>query len=427
MEELHAFCGCIGTYRQTAGACTGPLRELSPDRSDAGQAGAAVIPTMRFAQSPAKTWEQTLAEMLLDACVSGNPTAGCMVVEQGTPQPCAQPASMLHVAATSNSPEVVRLLCAAHVSTAVQDANGRTPLAVALQHGHQQCAITLMLEGAPGVFDTLQDSLSKWREALLALLGACPNTPPESYVQVGQRLLAMQSETEEIRRVLFRSIMHRDIGGIRLLLQARIDPNHQDPKSQRSALEVAEAMLESDLAATLRSFGAIEHRNPHFEEWAFQVAAACGDHRCVTHWASHAALDWRDPLTGFITALMYAAAEGHRDIVWTLLDSRACAALYDAQGCTAADLARRRGHSALADALEVISQSHFEELVLDFTRTEGSERAVHAVEEYRRPPVGGTGQNKTALTACRKPAMKWKEETQAHQTHLHQPVEEPST
>lgn len=48
---------------------------------------------------------------------------------------------------------------------------------------------------------------------------------------------------------------------------------------------------------------------------------------------------------------MYAAAEGRADVVAALLAKGADASLKDAQGYTALDMAKARGHAAVADLL----------------------------------------------------------------------------
>eukprot|EP00927_Polykrikos_kofoidii_P056677 TRINITY_DN50762_c0_g1_i1.p1 TRINITY_DN50762_c0_g1~~TRINITY_DN50762_c0_g1_i1.p1 ORF type:complete len:665 (-),score=107.16 TRINITY_DN50762_c0_g1_i1:109-2103(-) len=173
----------------------------------------------------------------------------------------------------------------------------------------------------------------------------------------------------ELRRALFVCVTRGWNGAAVALLRGckGLDPNRLDPKSRRTALELAEALYlpetepdTPEVCHLLRIHGATGQRNPHLAEWAVLLAAAQNNVRGLTYWLRKAKdVDWREPpppanLQGGLraTALMIAATEGHTEAVLVLLQHGAQAALYDAGGRTAGQLARQRGYDKLADLLD---------------------------------------------------------------------------
>ncbi|CAK0827317.1 unnamed protein product, partial [Prorocentrum cordatum] len=166
----------------------------------------------------------------------------------------------------------------------------------------------------------------------------------------------------ELRRALFRGAASHWLGGVAALLQAQAGLGGlRDPRSHRTALELARALLDHEMVRVMEACGATQASNPDFQEWATVVAAARGDKRAVALWAPAARPDWREPPPGVRwTALMAAAAQGHAGISRSLLEGRACAARRDAQGRTPGDLARGGGHALLASTLDKLAAAHVE-------------------------------------------------------------------
>eukprot|EP00435_Cladocopium_sp_Y103_P061068 s1118_g22.t1 len=141
------------------------------------------------------------------------------------------------------------------------------------------------------------------------------------------------------------------------LALAKADLNRLDPKSNRTAMELSEALLHHPVTDVLRHHGASSRRNPNFPQWALCLAAASGNVQGTLKWIEHGEVDWRDaPPSHRATALLYAAAAGHSDISMALLKAQACPALVDAKQRSAADLAREAGASRLAQQLESYAQ-----------------------------------------------------------------------
>jgi hypothetical protein len=120
-------------------------------------------------------------------------------------------------------------------------------------------------------------------------------------------------------------------------------------------------MLNSNIATLLRNFGADNYRRQDHDSWALCLAAARGDWTAAVEWGRTAELDWREnPPSDRLTALQYAAVEGHSDIARLLVKAGHSVDLLDNRALSASQLARLRGHHALADYLqELETESHW--------------------------------------------------------------------
>lgn len=322
-------------------------------------------------------WRAKLGRDLLSAAEEGNAAVVKVCLEQkADPSVISLDSgrSPLHGAAASGNLEVMRDLIHASVRARVDlslaDNSKRTALDEALDvpqrlHMPADLAVPLLATAkeAPEIVTELQTSLPKWRQALLTVLSCCTTPLPlvheaalasvlEAWCFTGARG-GPPSKVQELRRALFTSVANNNRSAVEALAIARADLNRLDPRSRRTALELSEALLHHGVTDVLRQYGAKTERNPHFEEWALCLAAANGSVQGTTRWLGHGEVDWRDPPPSMrSTALMYAAAGGHSDVVMSLLEAQACPALVDQKQRAPFEMAREVGAEALARYLQ---------------------------------------------------------------------------
>lgn len=353
-------------------------------------------------------WSESITRSLLKAAVNGDVSLARAALEQRADACAVAPAdgsSILHLAAASGNPQLVRLLLDCSAKSECADLGGRTALDRALAVGHAAVVVVLLLDLEQAEFDSAVEQPETWRESLLCVVSSCTEPPQREFVRLVSRLFTQRDHQEsieqsvgvlgiffgaialggdspepflaqEIRRALFRGVTRGWIGGVHSLLLARASPDRLDPASKRSALELADATFEQAVAQVLRSCGASVRRNPGFEEWALCLAAARGDRRAVGHWIGQAEPNWRQaPPSDRLTALMYAAEQGNTAICQTLIHARAHVALRDANGENAASLARQRGHHGLAANLDQLATAEVDARAIALESWRGPEAA----------------------------------------------------
>jgi len=186
----------------------------------------------------------------------------------------------------------------------------------------------------------------------------------------------------------FRSVQLDDAGTVRKMLAA-VNPNQVNPVGgepalvqalREGAMHVVAVLLDQpgiDLEApamngnTALMMAAYQHNGPAVTMllargakvtqpgWtALHYAAAAGDDPIAHQLLEHgAAIDAPSPpASGKFTPLMMAAREGHDRTVQLLLRAGANAALTNGEGLTAAQVAARAGHQAIADVIKARAQ-----------------------------------------------------------------------
>lgn len=219
--------------------------------------------------------------------------------------------------------------------------------------------------------------------ALLALmLAACLGMASTAAPAQGQA-----PDAAQVAR-FFRSVQLGDAGTVRKMLAA-VNPNQVNPVGgepalvqalREGAMQVVAVLLDQpgiDLEApamngnTALMMAAYQHNGPAVTMllargakvtqpgWtALHYAAAAGDDPIARQLLEHgAAIDAPSPpASGKFTPLMMAAREGHDRTVQLLLRAGANAALTNGEGLTAAQIAARAGHQAIADVIAARAQ-----------------------------------------------------------------------
>ncbi|CAL1164828.1 unnamed protein product [Cladocopium goreaui] len=214
----------------------------------------------------------------------------------------------LHLAARIGDCEVMNEILHACIRSKVdltsEDASQRTPLDEALEVGQRShlpadVIVPLLAAGkeAREIVSELQGSLEKWRQALRIMLECC--SFPVSMAQEDAMQVLMESwsftgerggppsKVQELRIALFTCVVKNNVAGVEALALAKADLNRLDPKSNRTAMELSEALLHHPVTDVLRHHGASSRRNPNFPQWALCLAAASGNVQGTLKWIEH--------------------------------------------------------------------------------------------------------------------------------------------
>lgn len=170
-------------------------------------------------------------------------------------------------------------------------------------------------------------------------------------------------------RPLHLAISNGDVGLVRLLLAAHADPNSTDATGETCLMMAAETGIVDVVRALLDRGAVVDRRDPEYQQTALMFASRAGQAAVARLLIQHGAqLDaqtrtgkvppfrtpasnsgskgagivrggWpergeRDPIPGAKTPLLYAAREGHLEIVQLLLASGAVLEKSDADGVT---------------------------------------------------------------------------------------------
>jgi len=340
---------------------------LGINADEVKRAGGVGIGAGAVGRTIAAKWETRLIYSLFAAAARGDVSLVSAALEQKA-DPCSKHVesgtTALHTAAAAgSSPEVLNLLALAGADIDAVDKSGNTPLQSAMNAGKARSAVELLHLGADA------SKLPSKRDATYAFLASCPKKPTRDHVRLLKKLWAAPMQTRQqkerqenqMRKAVFVCVTSGWVGGMATILEGGANPSSCDKKSRRTALELADAMLNYEMANLLLAYGAVDRDRPDHKDWALCLAAARGDWLAAVHWAHNATLDWREPPPGDrLTAMHYAAAEGHGDIVRLLVKAGHSVELLDKRGKSAADLAAERGHAALTGYLEKLEKNAIE-------------------------------------------------------------------
>jgi ankyrin repeat protein len=274
-----------------------------------------------------------------------------------------------------------RALLAMSLSVLALSAAARSPaddLTAAAAAGDGARVRTLLAQGADpntkGLDGTAPLAWTVWRQ---------DEATAKALIEAGARV---DEATRLGLRPLHLAIQNEDIGAVRLLLDAGADANSADPAGE-SCLMMAARLGRLDIIEALLARGArVADRDPGYGQTALMVAARHGHAPVVALLlAKGAEVDvrtragktpafrtpasnagskgagivrggWpergeRDPVPGAKSALLYAAREGHVDVLAQLLDAGAAIELADADGVTPLLMAVLNGQFAAARVL----------------------------------------------------------------------------
>merc|ERR1719453_1539347 len=229
----------------------------------------------------------------------------------------------------------------------------------------------MMLDADP---NKLQKPESR-SNALNIFLKHCPREPSQDHINLTEKLLALAAGgtapsrggaadffggkpagppkdalKTQMRISVILCVANSWAGGLLALLESGASPNAVDHKTKRSALELADALMDFPVANLLRGYGADLMTKDDHANWALCLAAVRGDWDAAVEWGRTAPLDDRErPPWDLQTPLMYSAIEGHSDIVHLLIEAGHSPDLLNQRGYSAAALARLRGHRSIAE------------------------------------------------------------------------------
>lgn len=275
----------------------------------------------------------------------------------------------LILACNSGSLGTVQQLCREGADLTAKDAQGISAVRTSLI-ARRPLIAAYLIEHSKG---TVVANQQEWSDTLQLLVCQCPTPPQKQPAAWGhadssvwersfyectllmKRLLefpvvhSSEKRREATRQGLWQSIYQGHQGAVSVLLTAKVDPNVTDKDDGRTALDLADALCEQDVADDLVRCGAYSGPEENLAEWALCLAAARGDNKAARRWLADVKNpNWRHKtMQEDFTPLMYASAEGSLEIVDLLLDLRANAAMADRNGKTPMRLARERGHRNL--------------------------------------------------------------------------------
>jgi hypothetical protein len=151
-------------------------------------------------------------------------------------------------------------------------------------------------------------------------------------------------------KALFQNAYDGKLAEVQALVAKGASVNYAD-QEQRTALILAASNGHSAVVEFLYGKGADINAQDHGGMTALMYASRRSFNETATFLLNNGAdINVRSSKKG-ITALMLASGWGNAELVQLLLDKGANAAIRDIFGATAADIARKRGHSAIVDML----------------------------------------------------------------------------
>jgi ankyrin repeat protein len=255
--------------------------------------------------------------------------------------------SVLHRAAEKGHLEIMRALVRAKAKLN-QKANGSTPLLVAIQNGHAECALELIQAGADlsviGLSrrDALMNAAATGQaEVVRALLktGANPNTKDKE----GKTALMLANEKEQVAVIellrgsggdesgyrvqeYIRAAMKGDVKSVREFLETGVDVNAAYSNGAK-ALISAVRNGHTEVVALLLEWGAKASTTSAAKAWGTEfhadalALAAEGGHLDIVRLLIKARADVKKSRMFGVSALNAAAMGGHAEVIRELLSA----------------------------------------------------------------------------------------------------------
>lgn len=311
--------------------------------------------------------------------------------------------TLAHYSATSNEPEVIRLLCEKGVDLDSRDFRGLTPLHYASSYGHG-AAVTMLLknnatadlrdsEGATPLTLAVRNN----RKEVVSILvhnGASVNYKPSSVLQplaiaafngFDDCLTTLLDNNARINDVdtkgntaLLWAVSGGQITSVRILVARKAELDLRNAYGL-TALLYSASNGRSDIAHILTEAGAAVDARASDGKTSLIRAVECENLDCVKVLLKHNAnVDAR--CNRKLTALHYAVNQGNVEMV-RLLDNSSTQDLRDIDGKTLAMLAAELGHSAVLQTLlerkvDLVARSKADISVLGYAVGKGDISAV---------------------------------------------------